>query len=161
MIEITASTYQLGANQADGSVAVRETHQRSGGFPPLTFDYFCPDGIDPAEVMQERANKLTVEFQRRSVIDGLSAVGVIPWTKLQFERRFTTPEWISVQDFNDSYRDHPALSQEVKDQIRRGLAEYEKALEVSPADPAVANLLGLYEAVGVLPAGVAERILNG
>lgn len=160
MIEITSSTYQTGATQADGSVQVRETHQRSGGFPALTFDYFCPEGVDPTEVLAERAAKLTSEFQRRAVVDGLSDPGVIPWTKLQFERRFALAEWIAVQDFNASYLDHPALTQEQKDTIRRGLAEYEVALEVSPADPAVAALLGLYEAVGDLPAGAAARILS-
>lgn len=160
MITITASEYQTGAVQADGSVAVRETHYRSGGFPPLTYDYFCPPEVDPAEVMAARASKLAAEFQRRAVVDGMSEIGVIAWTKLQFERRFTLDEWIAVQDFNAAYLAHPALTQEQKNTIRRGLAEYDRALEVSPADPAVAALLGLYEALGVLPAGAAARILG-
>lgn len=160
MIEITSSTYQLGATQADGSVQVRETHHRSGGFPPLTYDYFCPQGIDPAVVMAERASKLAAEFQRRAQIDGLSDIGVIPWTKLQFERRFTDEQWDAMNDFNGSYWEHPALTLEQKKRIRRGLAEYEIALEVSPTDPAVAALLGLYEALGVLPAGTAAQVLS-
>lgn len=160
MITITASEYQIGAMQADGVIAVRETHYRSGGFPSLTYDYFCPPEVDPSEVMSARAAKLAAEFQRRALVDGLSDPGVIPWTKLQFERRFTLDEWIAVQDFNAAYAGHPALTQEQKNTIRRGLAEYDRALEVSPADPAVAALLGLYEVLGVLPAGAAARILG-
>lgn len=83
------------------------------------------------------------------------------WTKLRFERKFSDEEWQAGQNFNATFETSDYLTDAQKLTIRRGLNDYKIALDITSTDPGVINLLGLYEAFGVLAPGRAQEILNG
>lgn len=83
------------------------------------------------------------------------------WTKLKFERKFTDAEWQAGQVFNATFESNEYLTDEQKLLIRRGINDYKIAEDISSIDPGVLNLLGLYEAFGVIAPGRAQEILNG
>ena len=82
-------------------------------------------------------------------------------TKLEFWRLLSAQEEDNVMDFNDYYFQHPALTDEQKKAIRRGLKKYDLAEEIDLDDPDTQGVVALYEAVGVIGPGRSAEILNG
>lgn len=158
---ITSSSYTIGPTQVDGRHYVTEQHLLNDG-RSISFQYLANlNVVDPEIVMQARALRVQTQLDRRNASLALASEGEISWTKLQWERRFTTPEWAAIQDFNATYQDAQYLTAEQKLMLRRGLAEYALALDVNPSDPQTAAIVSLYEALGLLNPGRAAEILNG
>lgn len=160
MTHIVNSNFTVGATQADGSVAVRETHTLSDG-RTSTIDYFCSPDIDPSVVMSQRAARINAELVLSDALGALVSAGKINLTKLQFRRRFTLPERIAVDAFNASYEGNPMLTDEQKAAIRTNLKDYDEAFDIDLSDEGTIAGVQMYEALGLIAPGRAAEILNG
>lgn len=161
MTSITSSTHTTGTAQADGRVWVKESHQISDG---RVFDYeYLADltVVDPQIVMSARAARINAELVMRDASVAEAQNGSVPWSKVEWERKFTDAEFTAVWAFNDSFESSPYLTAEQKTSIRRGLAEYKLASVVDAADPRTQAMIGLYVALGILTAERGAEILNG
>lgn len=85
---------------------------------------------------------------------------VCEFTKLEWRRRFTAQEQKAIDRFNAQFESHPMLTDDQKDDIRTGLANYAAASVVNADDPDVPAVLGLYTHLGFLADGRAGEILN-
>lgn len=157
---VTSSSYTTHP-QADGRVRVTEKHVLADG-SHVSFEYLADlSEIDPAVVMTARAERVAAEIAVRNASLALAQHGSIPWTKVEWERKFTDAEFSAVWAFNDTFESAPYLTDEQKTTIRRGLAEYKLASVVDSADPRTQAMIGLYVALGVLTAERGAEILNG
>ena len=152
------STYTEGPPQVDGRRYVTERHVDDTG---KVYDFEWLGAQDVGLVLSARAALLDGQITAQREAQALVLGTRLPWTKLQFERRFTDAEWSDAQDFNAGFEFIPQLSSEQKLTIRRGLNDYKIALDVSPTDPGTIALVSLYEAFGVIAPGRAAEVLNG
>lgn len=160
MATILSSGYVLGATQADGSVAVRETHVVSDG-TVITHDYMLPLGVDPDAVMTQRAARHDAELQLRTLTGQIAADGLIHLTKLKFRRLFTLSERVLIDAFNASFESNPILTDEQKGLIRTYLQDLSEAEGVYLDDEGTVAGIQMYVSLGLLSAERAAEILNG
>lgn len=153
---IQNSTYTEGPAQVDGRRYVKERHLDNLG---KVYEFEWLGSQDASLVLQARVQALNTQLVAQADALSLVADTRLPLTKLQFERRFTDLEWDAIQGFNTSYTIHPALTDVQKLSIKRGLAEYAVAQDISLTDSGTTSLVNLYETLGLLAAGRAVEVL--
>lgn len=147
--------------QAKGRVRVTEKHLLADG-NYVSFEYLADlSEVDPDVVMTARAERVAAEIAVRNASLVVAQQGGVPWTKVEWERKFTDAEFSAVWAFNDTFESASYLTDEQKTMIRRGLAEYKLASVVDSADPRTQAMIGLYMSLGILTAERGVEILNG
>lgn len=82
-------------------------------------------------------------------------------TKLQFRRRFTDSERVSIDTFNSTYLTSTILTDTQKAIIRSGLEDYNIANDINLDDPGTTTMLNLYASLGLIaPARIQEIIMK-
>lgn len=159
MTKIVDSTYTEGPTQVDGRRWVYERHTTDDG-DTLTFDWL---GTEVAGlVLASRAQRLNELYAERDAAEALAADTKLPLSKLEFRNLFGAKK-PAIDAFNASFESNALLTSEQKAMIRTGLLDFEQAKYVRrPFDPAVAQMVGMYQALGILTAGEATAVLaNG
>lgn len=150
---IVESYYTEGPTQADGRRYVREVHTDDRG---QQYDYEWLGSQDALPVMQARAAKLSALIAEQRAAEEAVSGTLLPLTKLQFRELFTTAERMGVDALHATFESHPSLTAEQKAAIRTGLEDYRMAQNLRrPFDARVQQMLGLYQALGLL---TAERV---
>lgn len=80
-------------------------------------------------------------------------------TKREWRLLFTDVERPKIDRFNATFETSPYLTEEQRDDVRSGLEDYKAATVVNKDDPATAQVLGLYVALGLLEAHRPAEIL--
>lgn len=80
---------------------------------------------------------------------------------IQFRKLFTAVEEWTMDTFNDTYLENPAIGNEQKAMIRTGLRKYAEASAIDLSDSGVAMLLDLYVMVGILTVERKQEIISG
>ena len=154
---IVSSTYTEGPPQADGRRWVTERHITANG-DDVSFEWL---GLQDVQlVMSARAAALNVQYAAQAEAEALVAGARIPLSHVQFRDLFGDKK-TAIDAFNAKYEQHPALSDEQKDGIRTGLEDFRRSTYVArPFIPQVLQMVGLYEALGLLTEEDAARILG-
>lgn len=159
MTKIVKSSYTEGPKQADGRRWVYERHTTDDG-DDLTFDWL---GIERADlVVADRAQRLNELYAEKDAAEALIFGTQLPLSKLEFRNLFGAKK-VAIDAFNSSFETSPMLSADQKNMIRTGLLDFEQAKYVRrPFDPSVVQMVGLYQALGLLTAQEAAAVLaNG
>lgn len=150
---IVTSTYTEGPIQADGRRYVKETHTDDQG---VQYDYEWLGSQNAETVLQARAQKLNELIKEQRDVEEAINGTMLPLTKLQFRELFTTTERMGIDALHASFESREDISAEHKAAIRTGLEDYRMAQNMKrPFDERVQNMLGLYQAFGLL---TAERV---
>lgn len=159
MTKIVQSTYTEGPNQADGRRWVYERHVTDDG-DTLTFDWLGKERADL--VIAARAQNLNQQYAERDAAEAMVTGTKLPLSKLEFRNLFG-PKKPAIDAFNTSFETNAALTADQKAMIRTGLLDFEQAKYVRrPFDPAVIQMVGMYQALGLLTAQEAAAVLaNG
>lgn len=80
-------------------------------------------------------------------------------TKREWRLLFTALERPPIDRFNAKFESDPALTEAQRDDVRSGLEDYKAASVVNKDDPATAQMLGLYVALGLLAPNRPAEIL--
>lgn len=80
-------------------------------------------------------------------------------TKREWRLLFTDAERLLIDRFNATFEANPSLTEPQRDAVRSGLEDYKAATVVNKDDPATAQVLGLYVALGILGATRPAEIL--
>lgn len=163
------SSYTLGTIQADGRTPVIEIH--ISDLQPdkvVRKEYLAhldpqhPEYVNPAEVMQFRAERLNREEQASQRAALLASTGSFGLNKYEFRQLFTGSEQDLIDEFNGGgYLSHPSLTTEQKAAIRRGLAGYDATPSVQLDNPDTVMMVNLFEALGLIATGRAAEVLSG
>lgn len=157
MTSIVSSTYTEGPAQADGRRAVKERHVDGNG-EVYEFDWLGSQDVTP--VLEARAARLSAQLSERAAAEAQVAGTLLPLTKFQFRKLFGAKQGL-VDEFNASFESNAGLSAELKRAIRSGLENYRTSGSVArPFLPEVAQMIGLYHALGMLTAEEAKNILE-
>lgn len=161
MITIISSTYTTGVTQADGRIPVTEMHVRSDQRTEIA-EYLAVPGMDLSAVMSARAQRLNEQFADEEAIAGAALENTI-LTTVEFERLFSDEEFNVVIPFLEGgFEAHPALTDEQKTAVRRGMREYNKTRDgVNLRDPRTIGMLQMLEALGLIGVGRAVEIMGG
>lgn len=152
---IVSSTFTEGPSQADGRRWVRETHVTTDG-DELKFDWL---GTQDAQiVLDERVAVLNAQYAARAAARALVQGSLIPLSKLEFRNLFGSAK-VAIDAFNAGFEGSPLLTAEQKAAIRSGLEDFKEAKYIErPFRPDVLQLLGLYEALGLLSKAQADAV---
>lgn len=154
---IVSSTFTEGAPQADGRRYVKERHTDDAG-EVYEFEWLGSQDVGP--VLEARAAILSVQLAERAAAEAQVAGTLLPLTKFQFRKLFGAKQGL-VDEFNASFETNPALTAELKRAIRSGLENYRTSGNVArPFLPEVVQMVGLYQALGMLTAEEAKNILE-
>lgn len=145
--------------QATG-VRITERHVDHRGMA-YTATYLADSGLDIYLVLTERANRIGAEIDAREMSQAEATNFEVPLTKYQFRQLFTQVEREACDEFNAAFESNASLTAGQKSKIRTGLKDFEASGAVYLSNPAVLELLLLYEAVGKLAAGRAAQIVSG
>lgn len=157
MTVIVSSTYTEGPAQADGRRTVKERHVDETG-EVYEFDWLGSQ--DAVPVLEARAARLSSQLSERAAAEAQVAGTMLPLTKFQFRKLFGAKQGL-IDEFNASLEANPALSAELKRAIRSGLENYRTSGSVArPFLPEVVQMIGLYQALGMLTAEEAQNILE-
>jgi len=159
MTTVTSSEYTQGATQQDGKVRTNEVHLLSDG-RTITFEYDCAQELDPAVVLQSRAQRINSELATREAAELEAMNGEVPLTKYEFRKRFTAAERYAIDAFNASFESNGALTEEQKAAIRTSQEDYKAAQAVALSDAATIAGVQMYESIGLIAAGRAAEILT-
>ncbi len=80
-------------------------------------------------------------------------------TKREWRLLFTAAEQKQIDRFNATFESNAYLTEDQRDSVRSGLEDYKAATVVNKDDPATAQVLGLYAALGILGAARPAEIL--
>lgn len=157
MTSIVSSTYTEGPAQADGRRPVKERHVDGNG-EVYEFDWLGSQDVTP--VLEARAARLSAQLSERAAAEAQVAGTLLPLTKFQFRKLFRAKQGL-VDEFNASFESNAGLSAELKRAIRSGLENYRTSGSVArPFLPEVVQMIGLYQALGMLTAEEAKNILE-
>lgn len=161
MARIVSSTHAEGPQEQDGRRWVREEHTCDNS-EVLKFDWLRAEGDpDAGLVAQERAARLNAQFAEREAAQALVAGSKVPLTHYEFRMLFPQERRLLIDRFNVQFEQHPGLTPEQKDLVRSGLEDFRLSeWVVRPFEPQVAQMLGLYQALGLLTAEEAAEILS-
>ena len=159
MTKIVESTFTEGPAQVDGRRWVYERHTTDDG-DTLTFDWLGKERADL--VLASRAQNLNAQYAERDAAEALAAGTQLPYSKLEFRNLFGAKK-PAIDAFNASFETNAMLTADQKAMIRTGLLDFEQAKYVRrPFDPAVIQMVGMYQALGLLTAQEASEVLaNG
>lgn len=159
MTKIVESTHTEGPAQVDGRRWVFERHTTDDG-DTLTFDWLGAERADL--VLAARAAALNLMYAERDAAEAVVTGTKLPLSKLEFRNLFGAKK-PAIDAFNASFETNVQLSAEQKAMIRTGLLDFEQAKYVRrPFDPAVVQMVGMYQALKLLTAEEAEAVLaNG
>jgi hypothetical protein len=160
MAHVVNSSFTEADVQADGSVPITEIHDISDG-RVFTFNYNADELTDHQVVLTLRSQRINNELAIREASAQQALNGAIPITKLEFRRRFTFEERMSIDEFNVTYMNNGLLTDEQKKTIRTNLEDYNKATDIVLSDPSTIAGVVMYEQLGLIAQGRAEEILNG
>jgi hypothetical protein len=156
MTRVIDSTYAEGPQQADGRRFVAERHTTDEG-SVLTFEWLGTQ--DAQMVVEARAAALNEQYAARDAAAALVAGTKIPLSKLEFRNLFGAKK-VAVDAFNAEFESHPSLTAEQKAAIRTGLLDFAQAQYIRrPFEPAVVQMISLYQALGLLTAEEAAGVL--
>lgn len=161
MASVIQSSFSVGPPEQDGRRWVRESHQCDNG-EVLKFEWLRGDGDpDALLVAQERANLLNAQFAARDAAQALVAGSKIPLTHYEFRKLFPAAKRPLIDRFNAQFEQHPGLTPEQKDLVRSGLEDFRLSeWVVRPFEPQVAQMLGLYQSLGLLTADEVAGVLS-
>lgn len=152
---IVNSAYTEGPPQADGRRWVRETHITNDG-DELKYEWLGTQ--DAQMVLDERASVLNAQYAASAAARALVQGSLIPLSKLEFRNLFG-PAKPAIDAFNAGFEASPLLTAEQKAAIRSGLEDFKEAKYIErPFRPDVLQLLGLYEALGLLSKAQADAV---
>ena len=80
-------------------------------------------------------------------------------TKREWRLQFTDAERPPIDRFNAQFESNALLTEPQRDAVRSGLEDYKAATVINKDDPATAQMLGLYVALGMLAANRPAEIL--
>jgi len=134
--------------KADGAEVLRYSAaqaQEVNGFDLVDYEHteWTPDAPD-APVVDNR------KFGGRRII-----------TKLEFRSLFPVAALKAIDRFEVQFENHPALTDEQKDEIRTSFKDYNAAQDVNLDDPRWGPGLGLYVALGYMTDEEVSEVLNG
>jgi hypothetical protein len=160
---IVSSSYSEGPLQADGRRYVTETHADVHG---RTYTFEWLGNQDAYAVTQARAEVLSVDLQKKADAEAMVLGTSVPLTHLEFRRLFTQEELEAVDELNATFESRvfdadPDVSSAIKRKIRTAIQTYKMSTYISLSDPATAQGLGLYVALGILTPQRMGEILNG
>jgi hypothetical protein len=154
---IVSSTYTEGPPQLDGRRWVSESHMTDEG-DELSYQWL--GGQDAQMVVDARVFTLNAQYAAKAAAQALVVGSLIPLSKLEFRNLFGAAK-NAVDSFNFGYAAHPALTDAQKATIRTGLEDFREAQYIErPFRPEVLQLIGLYEALGILSAEQAAQIVS-
>lgn len=159
MTKIIDSTYTEGPKQVDGRRWVYERHTTDDG-DTLTFDWLGEESADL--VLAARAQRLGELYAERDAAEARTVGTNLPYSKLEFRNLFGAKK-PAIDAFNASFETNAMLTSDQKAMIRTGLLDYEQAKYVRrPFDGAVIQMVGMYQALGLLTTQEAAAVLaNG
>ncbi len=155
---LNSSTYTEGPTQQDGRRYVTERHTEDNGNVHI-FEWLGDQ--DASLVLAARAEELNQQILARAAAAALVNGSKLNLTKLQFRRRFTQQERVLIDDFNENYQAHPALTDDQKKTIRTFLKDFDTAEDVSMQDPDTSNGVYMYASLGIISMERAYEVING
>lgn len=160
---IVSSSYSEGPVQADGRRYVSEVHTDSTG---RTYTYEWLGDQDANAVLQARAETLSADLARKAAAEAVVLGTKTPLTHLEFRRLFHQSELEAVDELNATFESmvfdaDPEANAALKRKIRTAIQTYKMSTYISLNDPATAQGLGLYVALGILTPQRMGEILNG
>lgn len=156
---IQSSTYTEGPPQADGRRYVKERHTDDAG---KVYEFEWLGAQDAGAVMAARAESLSVQLAAQADALALVAGTQLPLTKLQFRKLFTQAERESIDALHAGFEALAYLTAEQKATLRTGLEDYRTAENIAkPFELGVFQMVGMYQALGILTAERAAEVLNG
>lgn len=152
---IVSSSFTEGEPQADGRRWVRESHITSDG-DELKYEWL---GLHEAQlVLEERAAVLNAQYAERAAARSMVTGSLIPLSKLEFRNLFG-PAKSAVDAFNAGFEQSNLLTGAQKAAIRSGLEDFREAKYIErPFRAEVLQLIGLYQAIGILSAEQADAV---
>lgn len=146
--------------QIDGRIDVTERHTYDDG-ATQDINYLADSGVDLQLVIEQRAININAVIQAKELALVEAMNFEVPLHKAEFRDLFTQEERESIDEFNATYLDNPALTVEQKRAIRSGLAYYTDAKRIYLSNPQTIATLYMYEALGLIGSGRVLEILNG
>lgn len=116
--------------------------------------------VDSQDLLNDYAAALDAAFAAKSAAAVAIGAVEIPWTKLEFRRKFADAEWSAFLDFRTTY-ESSELPAQTKSAIRLGLSDFDLASSVSRTDPSTQAMLNLMVAVGLLTQQRCDEVLSG
>lgn len=153
-VTIQTSEYFADDNeQPNGGRFVTERHVDTLGRTIVFGPYLLTQGMDPAVIMAERAQRLNAQFAAQAAETNEAAVGRIPWTKLEFRNLLGSATEQAMDEFMATFESNTMLDTPTKRAVRTGFARWREASYIErPLRPEVLAMLDLFIALGLMSA---------
>lgn len=156
MPTITQSTYTEGAPEQGGRW-VRERHMTDTG-TELINSWFGTE--DAALVLAARAAEYNRQFAAEEAAAQRASSTMTPLSHLQFVELFPSTAQAQIMALHAQIWTHPGLSTEQRAAINLGWEKFRMASYIRrPFEPAVLQMIGLYQALGFLTAEQAAAVI--